>query len=203
VPPADIQQAILKFKEAGVTNVTMANLGGEMASWTSVAQQQGFKPKYGLPDDGIIGSSYGKSAPNYDNLTGAVIITSGSQAEDRTPGIAPSAGTTSCSKALEAGGGPSVLKVSVIIGGVCNTIAMLKAGLEKAPAISRENLAVGLKAAGSIPFSYPDGPNDFSGDKVVTGGQYWRPVAWMTACKCWQVTDPVFRDDNGNPAPAK
>ena len=55
-----------------------------------------------------------------------------------------------------------------------------------------EALAAGLVRAKSVEVSYPAGPNNFTGTRATTGGQFWRVAEFKSDCKCWQVTDPTF-----------
>lgn len=57
--PSDIQQAIIKFKQAGVTHMTEFEDTGDFPNFTNIAQQQQFTPKWGIPDDGVVATTYG------------------------------------------------------------------------------------------------------------------------------------------------
>jgi hypothetical protein len=194
--PSDIQQAILKFKSAGVTHLTGIYVYGDLANFTNVAQQQGFKPQYLLADDGIIAISYGNLRPNPANVVNALAITSGRYAEERTPGMQPTAGTAACDAIQLAHGMPPTYKVDPGAGNACNEVWMIKAAAEHAPVLSAEALAVGLQRARSIDFSYPSGPNDFSGPQVTLGGQFWRVTQYFGDCSCWRVIDPTFHPNH-------
>jgi hypothetical protein len=74
---------------------------------------------------------------------------------------------------------------------------MLQAALGQAPELSAEALPAGLQRAGSIDFSFPQGPNDFTGERVTTGGQFWRPAQFMPDCGCWRVIQPDFHRGYG------
>ena len=75
----------------------------------------------------------------------------------------------------------------------CPYNAAPRAALSRAPQLSATALTAGLQAAKSIDFSFPQGPNDFSGNRVTTGGQFWRVAQFMTSCKCWRVVQHDFR----------
>jgi hypothetical protein len=194
--PSDIQQAILKFKSAGVTHATGVYVYGDLANFTNVAQQQGFKPQYVLADEGIIAISYGNLRPNPANIANALAITSGRYAEERTPGMQPTPGTAACDAMYQAHGLPPTYKVDPEAGNACNELWMIKAGAEHAPVLSAETLAVGLQRTRSIDFSYPNGPNDFSGSQVTLGGQFWRVTQYFADCSCWRVIDPTFHPNH-------
>lgn len=191
--PSSMEQAILKFASAGVTNVTIADMAGSFSNFTTIAQQQGFHPKYGIPDETVIAISYGSQHPDYNNIAGAIAITASRYGEERTPGLAPSAATSRCNAIFEAHGQPALYQQGVIVGAndgaMCDQLWMFKAAVEHAPVLSREALAAGLQAARSIDFSYPFAPNDFSGSHVTHGGEYWRTTEFMPTCSCWQAID--------------
>ena len=194
--PSDIQAAILKFRNAGVTHLTGVYVYGDLANFTNVAQQQNFKPQYLLADDGIIAISYGNLRPNPANIANALAITSGRYAEERTPGLQPTPGTAACDAMYAAHGMAPTYKVDPEAGNACNELWMIKAGAEHAPVLSAETLAVGLQRTKSIDFSYPNGPNDFSGPEVTLGGEFWRMTQYFPDCSCWRVIDPTFHPNH-------
>ena len=190
--PSDIQAAILKFKQANVTRMTAHQIVGDWSNFTKTAQQQGFKPKYGLPDESVIDVAYGSQGADPDNIAGAIAIAQGRSGEERTPGAVPSAGTAKCNAIYAAHGIQPVYKLAPGAGYVCDQLWQFQAAITNAPALHPQALAIGLQRAKSIDFSYPGGPNDFSGTRQTTGGQFWRVAEFMTSCKCWQVIDPNF-----------
>jgi hypothetical protein len=191
--PSDIEQAILKFQQSGVTHVTESEDQSDFANFTVAAQQQGFHPKYGIPQDGIVATSYGSQHPDYTNIAGAIAIEPDTWGEERTPGYVPSAGTAKCNAIFQAQGRPPVYQQPVGTGGsVCSQLWMIQAAINHAPALQRSALAAGLQAAKSSDTSYPVGPNDFSAPHATTGGQFWRVVQFLGSCNCWQVVDPTF-----------
>jgi hypothetical protein len=194
--PADVTQAVLKFKSEGVTHVTYSNAVGDLPSFTRTAQQQAFKPMYGLPDDAMIQIFYGSQPPDRNNLTNAIAIVPSRDAEERTPGYQPSAGTQRCNAAYAAAKLPAVYRETgsgPLAGNVCNQLWMLKAGVENAAALRQDQVALGLQKAKSVDFSYPQGPNDFSAPKVTYGGQFWRVAQLMPSCGCWQIIEREFK----------
>jgi hypothetical protein len=70
---------------------------------------------------------------------------------------------------------------------------MFQAAVEHAPSLDQTSLAPGLQRAKSVEFSFPQGPNDFTGARTTTGGQFWRAAEFRLDCKCWQIPDPTFR----------
>lgn len=191
--PADLEQAVLKFQQAGVHNVTELEEYTDFSNFTTVAQQQGFRPQYGLPDDGILAISYGSQHPDYSNIANAVAITPGRWGEEDIPGYVPSAATARCNAIYAAHGRPPVYKQPDGTGGTsCNQLWQAVAAIDHAPALERDALAAGLQAAKSVDFSYPDGPNDFSGPRETYGDEFWRPDQYFTSCNCWRMTDTNF-----------
>jgi Periplasmic binding protein len=192
--PSDLENAVLQFKEAGVTNMTEVNELGDMANFTNIAQAQGFGPKWGLADDGLFEISNGSEAPNAQELNGAVGISASRNGENNTSALSshPTAGTQKCSVIMEAAGLGSVYSQPAAVGNACDQVWMLQAALDNAPELSQEALAAGLQRAGSIDFSYPQGPNNFTATGTMYGGQFWRQDTYTTAggCDCWQVVNP-------------
>ena len=192
--PADLQQAVLTFQRAGVTHVTTAFFLADFANFTRVAQQQQFKPRYGLSDDGIVSSAGGALAPDPRNIDGAIDITSGRYGEHTTPGITPSPGTQRCNALYAAKGRPPVYEHQSGFGGrACSQLWMVAAALDRAPRLERTALADGLHAAESAELSFPNGPGDFRRAPVTYAGQFWRPLRFEAGCECWRVADPTFR----------
>lgn len=185
--PSVLEQAVLKFQQEGVTHMT-ADDSIDFTNFTHIAEQQGFKPKYGLPD---ISEFYVNSSvqPDPNNLAGAVAVTNGRSGEPTTPDLHPSSGTSRCDGFLH--GQPSVYQ-QYLGGQICNEVWMFAAAVGHAPSLSQPALASGLEASRSVDFSYPEGPTDLSTQGVTFGGQYWRTISFIGSCTCWQVADPTF-----------
>jgi hypothetical protein len=192
--PSDIQQAILKFKSSGVTNVTFAYFLGSIGTFTKVAQQQGFHPKYGLADDGYIGVSYGTSKPDPANFNGAITITTSRYGEEHTPSYKPTAGTTRCNRIfVKARLTPIYQEPAASNGGwVCDLVWMFQAAVDSAPSLSQNALAAGLMSAKSLDFSYPGGPNDFAASHGISSGSSWRVAEYAGGCACWKLADATY-----------
>jgi hypothetical protein len=189
----DLAQAVLTFQRQGVTHVIPGNFQGDIARFTAHAEQQRFRPRYGFPDEALLSIASGSRAPNADNIANALAVTLGRDGEQNTAGMAPTGGTQKCNAYRQAAGLPPVYKVPANAGHACDQLWMLQAALSRAPELSATALAAGLQQARSIDFSYPQGPNDFSGKGVTTGGQFWRPAQFMPDCKCWRIIQPDFR----------
>jgi hypothetical protein len=191
--PADLSQAVLTFQRAGVTHVTMMEAVGDFANFTRIAQQQGFKPRYGIPDEALISISYGNQPPDPNQLDNALAITSARNGEERTPGVKPTEGTQRCNAIYAAAGKPTVYEMPSLAGNLCNQWWMLRAAVNSAPALQANALAAGLQRAGSVEFSFPTGPNDFRKEGSTTAGQFWRPAKFELGCRCWKLAAPDFR----------
>lgn len=190
--PSDLEQAVLKFKESGVTHLTEVGTVPNFGLFTKVAEQQGFRPKYGLPDEGEVAITASNEGPNQNNIANAIAITGGRFGEDVTPGMQPTRGTVACSAIYQANGMPPVYQQPLGAGGsACDDVWLLAGAINHAPTLQRRALAAGLQAAGSVEFSYPYGPNQF-GPGVTTGQEFWRTVQFLTSCGCWRVVDPTF-----------
>ena len=191
--PEVLANAVLTFQREGVTHVTTANEVGDLATFTTIAERNNFRPKYGFPDEAMISVSEGTQAPNGDNIANAIAITLARDAEQVTPGLSPSAGTKRCDAYFKAAGRPVTWKQAASAGNGCNQLWMLREAVSRAPQISALGLVTGLQRAKSIDFSYPTGPNDFSGNRVTTGGQFWRVARFVRSCDCWRVLEAKFR----------
>ena len=190
--PSDVEQAVLKFQQNGVTDVTDINAEGDFVEFTNIAEQQGFHPHYTVPDEELLGISSGAEQPNQSNLASALAVTASRNGENNTPGMAPSTGTQKCNAIFAAHGLAPVYQEGQEAGDVCNELWMVQAAAEHAPVLQRNALAAGLQATGSIDFSYPQGPNLFSAPHTTTAGQYWRVAEFFQGCDCWRVVDPTF-----------
>jgi hypothetical protein len=189
----DLAQAVLTFKRDGVTHVLPGNFQGDIARFTSHAEQQSFRPKYGFPDEALLSIAGGSRAPDPNNIVNAVAITLGRDAEQRTAGLSPTPGTLKCNAYRKAAGLKPVYEVPANAGHACDQLWMLQAALSRAPQLSVSGLVSGLQQTKSIDFSFPQGPNDFTGNRVTTGGQFFRAAQFMPDCKCWRVIQRDFR----------
>ncbi len=190
--PSDVTQAIVNFRSQGVSHVTYIDAKGDFQEFTTIAEQQHFRPRYVLPDDELLGIAYGTLRPNSANVVNAQIVTNARSGEERTPGMTPAGATLRCDALLTAHGLPPTYKEEQLAGNACNQLWMFQAAIEHAPALQRTALAAGLERARSVDFSYPSGPNSFVGDRVTTAGQFWRVDQFFPSCDCWRVIDPVF-----------
>jgi hypothetical protein len=189
-----INQAVLTFDGENVTHVMAGNFQGDLAAFTRRAEAQQFRPQYGLPNEGLLSIAKGAQAPNPDNIANAIAIAINRDGEDTTPGMTPTAGTQKCNAYRKAAGLPPVYGQPANAGHTCDQVWMLQYALNNAPQVSQAALQAGLQRAGSIDWSYPQGPNDFRAARVTTGGQFWRVTQFKRPeCSCWRVIDPEFK----------
>jgi hypothetical protein len=197
-PPSDLEQAVLTFEQNGVNTVTVIRDDADFSNFTTVAEQQGFRPRYGFGDDGLTAIAYGSQKPNYQNIANAIAITTYRYGEERTPGYPPSAGTQKCNAIFEANGQPPVYQHPIGQGGIiCDLLWMLQTAADHAPALERADLAAGLRIAGSVDYSYPYSPNNFTVPGTTTGGEFWRVDQFLESCSCYQVVDPNWHPTLG------
>jgi hypothetical protein len=192
---AAMEQAVLSFKNAGVTDVTEAGVN-DWGLFTQVAQQQGYTPHYVFTDSAAAASNFtGPDAPNATNFNNAVNIVEGGYGEATTPNFKPSAATNACNAIYAAGGQPSVYKQLDGYGGVvCDYLWFVQALLNHASSVQSGAQLSSLRKIGTVDFSYPFAPINFSA--APSGAAYgvaeWRAIYYHSTCKCWQVPDPTF-----------
>ena len=191
--PSVLQQAIIQFRRDGVTHLA-TDAGADLQNFTKLAQSQGFKPKYLVPDTGIVATSGNAAfAPDPTNFDGAIAITA-SQYGAIASGLPETDATLACDQIMTDHQLPKVYDSGVqFAGGVCNVVWTLVAAMVHAPTLRPDALADGLNAAGSIDYSFPYGPNDFTAPGTTWGGQFWRPLNYSASCACWKVTDPNYQ----------
>jgi hypothetical protein len=193
--PAQLTQAVLQFKSDGVTVVIPVDTGAtELPNFTKIAQQQGFRPKYALADDGVVATTQqSQNAPDAANFDGSVAFTNMRYGEENS-GFAADASTERCNKIMSSIGQPDVRKQKVGFGGIaCNQVWMFVDAVSHTDVISRATLAGGLSRSGRLDRPYPDGPADFGQSAGAVGGQFWRTVQWHRDCGCWKVLDRAWK----------
>jgi hypothetical protein len=191
---AAVEQAVLSFKNSGVTDVT--DVGGPTALFTQQAALQKFQPVYVLTND-VVGDETltGSNAPNSTNLSGAVNVEATAYGEQTTPGFKPSNATKKCNAIFAAAHLSSVYDQSDAYGGVaCNYLWYVQALLDHAATVQQSKLPSALHGVGTVDFSYPSAPVDFtSAPKAAPyGSSLWRAEVFVASCKCWHVSDPTF-----------
>jgi hypothetical protein len=193
-PPSAIEQAVVKFKTDGVTTATIDNDIIDTQNISKQSQNQGFRPQWTIPDDGQVSTTTNPAfAPDPNNFNNALAITSGQYAANTTPGFKEDQTTVQCDQIMTSHGQSGVMAApDQFSGAVCDLAWMFVAALDHAPSVAPDQLAAGLQRAGSVPFSFPYGPDNFSAPGTTWGGQFWRPVRFHTSCRCWQLDSPNF-----------
>jgi hypothetical protein len=193
--PASFEQAVLSFKKAGVSAVIPVEIV-DLGPFTQIAQQQNFKPQYLFAENDVPTSvATGANAPNPSNFDGAVDVVGAGYGEQTTPGFQPSGGTKKCNAIFSAVGEPNVYKQSDGYGGlVCDYLWYVQVLLNHATQLKSNTLANTMNSMGTVNFSYPLAPIDFSAAPHGSGYgvSYWRAVDYHASCKCWQVPNPTF-----------
>jgi hypothetical protein len=192
-PPNQVEQAVLQFKTAGVTNV-MDDGGVYENYFSKAAKAQDYKPKYSVGDQGTIAlwdnPNFG---PDPQNFSGALAITPTQYGAENTPGTVFNPQTSTCDKAMAAKGLPSAERSPDGLGGVaCVAVNMFATAADRAPVLRRTDLATGLRLTGHLDFSFPIGPANLAAAQGLHGGGYWRADTWVTACSCFRVSDATF-----------
>ncbi len=190
--PASLQQAVLQFIDDGVT-VLISIADSDVAALSAVAEEQGFQPHWAMPDNSIIATTISPDAtkPDPANFDGAFVVTGSRYGED--PATVDDDLTAECDAIMAAAGLPSVADSPAhYAGAACDYVWVLAAAIENADDPSAESLADGLRQAGSVPLSFPAGPNDFDHDLSSYGNGAWRVVRYDGSCSCWNVPDLAF-----------
>jgi hypothetical protein len=192
---ASMQQAVLSFKSAGVSDVTVSeSAGNATAIFTQVAAQQNYKPQYLLSSDTVaLPNTTGADAPNDANLNGAVNVTSQAYGEETAPGFKPSGGTQKCNAIFKAQT-TTYKSLDGYEGATCNYLWYVQAILDHATSLKASALPVALHQVGTINYSYPYGPVDYSAapKNAPYGAGYWRAETYAASCKCWHIPNPTW-----------
>lgn len=192
--PADYQQAVLTFRNAGVTHVTEIN-DGSIALFTKAAGQQNYRPRYVFADDALAVGSSGALAPDANNLDGAVDLLGQRWGESNTPGYQPNAETARCNAVFAKHGQPPVYQQADGFGGAtCHYLWIAQSMIDHVSQLQRTALVGGLRGVGVFGGVFPYGLTDFSLLPAGTayGLESWRVDQFAKACSCWRVADPMY-----------
>ncbi|HEX5268500.1 MAG TPA: ABC transporter substrate-binding protein [Acidimicrobiales bacterium] len=196
-PPSAMAQAVEQFKLAGVTNVIPVTGGGSFDTFTKIAQQQDFRPRYAVSDyDGLSSTVESTQGPDPQNFDGAV-ATIPWRTGQLASGLPADPATQRCNQEMTAHGLPTMAEASAIQGVYCALLTMFTTSAERAPRLTRTALVDGLDASGTVGFSFPFADGTFNRAHKIAGGDYWRPIQWHAGCTCWKVLDPAFQPSFG------
>jgi hypothetical protein len=194
--PAGLEQAVLQFKSAKLSDVTSAAAGSSLAVFTRVAGQQNYKPQYLLASDTVdLPNATGADAVDYANLNGAVNAATVAYGEQTSPGFVPTGGTKKCDAIMQKAGYPTVYKSLDGYGGVaCNYLWFVQGVLNHATSLQPNKLPAALHNVGTVVYSYPFAPADYSAAPkgAPYGRSYWRIETFKSSCKCWNIPNPAF-----------
>ena len=144
---ADLAQAVLTFQREGVTHVIAANFQGDIARFTAHAEQQGFRPRYGFPDEALLSIASGSRAP--EPRQHRQRRRHHAEPRGREPHAGHDADRRARSGATRTGtaaGLPPVYDVPANAGHACDQLWMLQAALGRAPELSAAGPAGGPAA---------------------------------------------------------
>ena len=195
--PAAMEQAVLNFKSAGVTDVTEVDLA-DFALFTQIAAQQNYRPRYLLTDSALSDASKshsGSGALNPTNTDGAVDVEISAYGEATTPGFQSNIGTQKCDAIFTGAGKQTVYQQTDGYGGVvCDYLTYAQALLNHTRTIQASSLLSALHSLGTVQLSYPGEPIDFSAAPAGSafGVAYWRAAYFHASCACFQIPDPTF-----------
>jgi hypothetical protein len=194
--PASLEQAVLTFKNDGVTDITGAGTGGAVAAFSQEAATQFYKPTFVLANDQInVPGQTGIEAGSPLDLNGAINIEANAYGEASTPGFTPSGGTKKCNAIFAGSGLPTAYASQDGYAGVaCSYLWLVQALLNHATSLQAKDLPTALHAVGSVLYPYPFGPVDYSAAPKGSfhGVSYWRPEYYHSSCKCWQVPSATW-----------
>jgi hypothetical protein len=197
-PPQELEQAVLKFKTAGVTHV-MDDAGIYENFFSKVAAAQNYKPHYSTPDEGTIALWDNRDfGPDPANFSGALAITDTQYGAENTPGTSFNAETAACDKTMAKAGLPAAERSPDGFSGVaCTLVNLFAAAAGQAPNLRRTELASGLASVRQLTLPFPIGPANLLASHGAHGGGFWRADTWATDCACFRVTLPTFAPSFG------
>jgi hypothetical protein len=189
--PATLEQAVLQFKQAGVT-VAVSIADSDMPALTQTAEQQGFRPQWAMPDEAVIATTIAPTASklNPTDFNGAFVVAGSRYGDD--PSAATDPATTECNAIMEKAGLKSIAaSPAYYAGAACDYVWTLRAAVANAQAPVSADLAAGLQKQGSLALAFPAGPTRFDKGDTFSDAE-WRVVRFEGSCGCWTVPDPTF-----------
>lgn len=186
----EMNAAVLRFREAGVTHVMSSGIG-ELMFFTQAAASQNYRPRYAISTNHAPASLLTSVAPR-GQLVGA--LGAGYQpamdvGNNRDPG--DSAARTHCRKIMEEAGQDTSdrLAFSLMVL-ACDGFNLIKAGIERGN-FSSDGLQKGIAAMDSMD-SAATFHMSFSGGRP-DGVTALRDLAYSDACDCFAYLDDVNR----------
>lgn len=193
-PPNQMAQAVTQHRLDGVTHVIPLTGSGSFKTYTEIAEQQGFRPRYALNDyNGIIITSASSLQNNPNNFDRSIAITAGRFGQDTTPGIQQDPGTRRCQGIITKGGVTADYVFNKGGGVLCSLLWATEAALGHATSLGREGVIPGLLRAGTVQMAYPWPDTTYRPPDKVYGGDTWWHIQFHRECTCWRVLDPNRR----------
>ena len=188
-PPNEILQGVVQHKAAGASHVFLASSLSNNQRYTSLAQQQGFRPAYGVSDYGTATASNG----TWDrSFAGAIGVTSTRRAEMNSGIKNPRVQT--CERLVTAKGLKGFTNDVDSASNVCDQFWFFRKAVDRAGANPTRTSLVEV-GVGSIGQHESGGGSDGIFDRrgKVNGGDFYRFLQFDGGCVCWKLRDPNFK----------
>ena len=181
---AEMGAAVLRMRGDGVTHVIMVENAGIMPFFfLKEAESQGYRPTYGFSTIDIPDTQASQGDAN--QLSGAVAI-GWAPGIDAGDGDMPDYETPNyllCRQILSDAGVQNI--AAFYAQSQCDAVFMLRAALERAPALTREGFRAGVAALGeSYASPYTIGSSYAAGKRW--GANTVRPLAYLDECECFR-----------------
>jgi hypothetical protein len=189
---SDASAAVVQHRQDGVTNVIPVTGGGSFKSYSNVAAQQGYKPKYTALDyNGQFITTTGATGPDPDAFDGSIGVTT------TKIGMASSgftdAATEACKAVFKRHGVNADWVTSGYMGGnTCDYWNVFAAAGDKTTSLTRTSLGQGLGQVGRLAMAYAFQDAVYKPGKL-TGGDFSWLVQYRKSCNCWKVIDRTPR----------
>jgi len=187
---AEMANAVVRFRAAGVTHVVMIENAGIMPFFfLKEAESQGFRPRYGFSTIDIPQTQASQGDPN--QLRGALAIGWAPPIDvngDDVP--SPNAAFQLCDQILEDAGVEN--RAGFYAQSRCDAVFMLRAALERAPALTADGLRAGVESLGTShqsPFTWRA---EYGPDKHWAAASV-APLAYLDECECFRYTGGPYR----------
>jgi hypothetical protein len=189
---SDASAAVVQHRQDGVTNMIPVTGGGSFKSYSSVAQQQGYRPKYTALDyNGQYITTTGATGPDQDGFDGSIGITT-TRIGMESSGFSDPA-TDACKAVFKRHGlDPAWVTSSYLGGNTCTYWNLFAAAANKAPSLTRINLGHGLEQVGRLGMAYVFQDSIYKPGKL-SGADFSWVVQYRKSCNCWKVIDRTPR----------
>lgn len=182
---AQYQNAIVKFKQKGVSHVVGDGAAG--LNFMTAARQQAYNPRYGMTTEWIpILLSLSVAPDQLENSVGMGIWQEIDVHEEQEPEL--TSGKKWCRRLMREAGEPQNRLAQANYTGVCGSLNLLKAGMDRAPEVSVGGLQAGIETIEDqerpiVPWSA------FYGAARHDGAETYRPFAYEVGCRCFKYTE--------------